>query len=459
MLPELFCYICQKSYTKAYPLSKHLDEHYSNRKVMNDNPHPCSKCGKIFTSEKFLECHMKSSHEKEKNYDCRVCNRRFSTAKILRIHRKVHEKERKYNCELCCASFRFQNAIIIHVEDHIAKLPFPKELLDLHVIPSIDENSQAPPGVNADLLNGGILYKCSQCPQKFATVNERRNHQSREHPKIHTCEYCGKELRSSFSYRLHLVSHTKEKTFKCRLCGEAFAYPNLLVVHRRVAHGTGDPEKLLRPYRCEPCGKAYVFKYALTEHINFVHRDLKLICDLCGYSYGTKARLRRHFKRVHLRTKMNEKQRATCARMIGCKAEIGKARKCPECDFVAHRLMDLRNHRIETHFNKLHCNECNITMTSILTYRQHAEDHKDGVSLFLHTFSIVDQSIAVTDRRRFSRSVTVYSLGEGGVLSNKKNVQYLTICLKNHQNEFLSTSKFTCAIVLPPTKFSAYDNC
>ncbi|XP_059615932.1 zinc finger protein 99-like isoform X2 [Phlebotomus argentipes] len=379
-LPLLHCYICQKSYTKAYPLSKHLDEHYSNRKVTHENPCPCSQCGKIFTTQKFLECH-KICHKVEKLYDCRVCSRRFSTAKILRLHREYHAKEKKYNCEVCSESFRFQNAFIIHVEKHIERLPLPQELLDLHVIPAIDDSCQAPPGVNQDLMNGGILYKCSQCPQKFATVNERRNHQSREHPKIHTCEYCGKELRSSFSYRLHLVSHTKEKTFKCKLCGEAFAYPNLLVVHRRVAHGTGDPEKLLRPYRCEPCGKAYVFKYALTEHINFVHRDLKLICDLCGYSYGTKARLRRHFKRVHLRTKVNEKQRATCARIVGSKAEIGKERKCPECDFLAYRMAELRTHRIESHFNGLHCDECNVTMNSILTYRQHAEDHKDGISV------------------------------------------------------------------------------
>ncbi|GAB0092648.1 hypothetical protein DMENIID0001_076580 [Sergentomyia squamirostris] len=379
LLPLLYCYICQKTYTKAYPMQKHLDEHYSNRRVNNDNPYPCSQCGKIFTAHKFLECHMKT-HRVEKKHDCRVCNRRFSSLKILRIHRAGHDKEKKFSCEICCQSFRFQNALTIHVEEHIKKMPFPKELLDLHVIPSIDENTQAPPGINENLLTGGILYKCSQCPQKFATANERRNHQGKDHPKIHTCEFCGKELRSSFSYRLHIVSHTKEKTFKCKQCGEMFHYPNLLVVHRRVAHGTGDPERLYRPFRCEPCGKAYVYKYALTEHINFVHKDQKVICDLCGYAYGTKARLRRHFKRVHLRTKMNEKQKATCGRMVGNR-ESGKERKCPDCDFIAFKICDLRLHRIKDHFNNLHCDECNITMASILLYRYHMEDHKDGISV------------------------------------------------------------------------------
>ncbi|XP_055692361.1 zinc finger protein 154-like [Lutzomyia longipalpis] len=380
ILPLLYCYICNRSYTKVYPLNKHLDEHYSNRKVINDNPFPCSQCGKIFTAEKFLQCHMRT-HQKNMIHDCRVCNRRFSSSRILKIHQKYHSKERKYSCEICCESFRFENALVIHMEEHIKAMPFPENLLRLHVIPSIDERSQAPPGVNQELLNGGILYKCSQCPQKFATINERRNHQSKDHPKIHTCEYCGKEVKSSFAYRLHLVSHTKEKTFKCKLCGDAFAYPNLLVVHRRVAHGTGDPDKLLRPFRCEPCGKAYIFKYALTEHINYVHKNLKLICDLCGYSYGTKARLRRHFKRVHLRTKMNEKQRATCARMVSSRAEYGKERKCPECDFVANKLADIRNHRIEEHFNGLFCTECNETLTSILTYRYHMDDHRDGITI------------------------------------------------------------------------------
>uniref|UniRef100_A0A1L8DG97 Putative c2h2-type zn-finger protein n=1 Tax=Nyssomyia neivai TaxID=330878 RepID=A0A1L8DG97_9DIPT len=383
LLPAMNCYMCSKTYTTAYMLQKHLDEHYSNRGGIDSNHFPCKvrPCGKVFTTAKFLECHLKS-HEIDKLYDCKTCSMSFSTTKILSIHRATHIREKRFNCELCTESFAYENNLIIHVEKHIEELPFSQELLDLHMLPVIDLNAKPKPGIRQELLTGGVLYNCSQCPMKFATFNDRRNHQNREHPKMMTCEQCGKVLRSPFGYRLHMVTHTKEKPFKCKQCGEGFSNPTLLVVHRRVAHGPGDDKaKRYRPHQCETCGKSYVFRYSLTEHINFKHGNVKLICDLCGHSYGTKARLKRHFKKVHLVEKIKgpgeEKVRMR-------KGKALKKPNCPECDFVAPRVKDLRDHRIKNHYNMLHCTDCNITMDNLYMYKQHLEDHKDGISVLEH---------------------------------------------------------------------------
>ncbi|XP_055704427.1 zinc finger protein 62 homolog isoform X2 [Phlebotomus papatasi] len=376
LLPDLYCYMCPKKYQTAHMFNRHLNEHYSNRGLITAGEYPCKvrPCGKIFTTRKFLESHMRI-HEIEKAFDCKVCGRSFSTSKIAAIHRKTHNNEKKFNCEVCCASFVFENALTIHVEQHIKELPFPEELLTIHVMPAFDDNTKTKPGINQELLTGGILYKCSQCPMKFATFNDRRNHQNRDHPKMMTCELCGKVLRSVFAYRLHMVIHTKEKPFKCKFCGEGFASPTLVMVHKRVAHGTGDRDKLYRPHQCETCGKAYVFRYSLTEHINFKHKNIKLICDLCGHSYGTKSRLKRHFKKVHLQEKI------TGPKTKMRRGQPIKPANCPECEFIAPRQCDLRDHRIKAHFNNLHCDECNISIENILMYKRHADDHREGISV------------------------------------------------------------------------------
>ncbi|XP_059614042.1 zinc finger protein 431-like isoform X2 [Phlebotomus argentipes] len=376
LLPALFCYLCGKKYSKNHRLTLHLNEHYENRGMFSATEYPCTvdNCGKVFTAMKFLECHMRY-HEIDKTYDCKICNRGFTTFRIFKIHRRSHNDEKNFHCEICPRSFVYENALIIHVEEHIKELPFPQELINIHVTPTIEEKEKARLGVDQELLTGGILFKCSQCPRKFASNNERRNHQTKDHPKMMTCELCGKVLRGTFAHRLHMLTHTREKPFKCKQCGEFFASPTLLMVHRRVAHGSGTPDRNYRPHQCEYCGKSYVFKYSLTEHVNFKHKDVKVICDLCGHSYVTKSRLKRHFKKVHLNESLSgDKVKTRRGKPL-------KVPKCPECDFVAPRHRDLRLHRIKLHMNNLHCDDCNVTLENIMVYKRHVDDHKDGISV------------------------------------------------------------------------------
>ncbi|XP_059614041.1 zinc finger protein 234-like isoform X1 [Phlebotomus argentipes] len=380
-LPLLSCYICGKMNRTAYAQLRHLTEHYENRGSITAHEYPCEvlPCGRIFTARKFLEGH-KRLHEVEKLFDCKVCSRSFSSDRILQIHRRVHEIEKEFNCEICTESFVYENALIIHVEEHISKHPFSRELLDIHVMPTFEGNSRANPNVDQELLTGGILFKCSQCPRRFATFNDRRNHQNRDHPKMMACEVCGKVLRGPFAHRLHMVIHTKEKPFKCKFCDEAFRNPNTLVNHRRTVHGMGNQNRIYRPHQCETCGKSYCKKFSLNEHINSKHKGIKLICDLCGKSYGTKSRLKIHFQKVHL----NEDEKPLKVPKAPRVSKLSKAvkiPKCPECGFLASTKKGLRKHRMTDHYNNLHCEECNITMDNILLYRTHAEDHKDGISV------------------------------------------------------------------------------
>lgn len=53
-----------------------------------------------------LLCHNLGSHSKEKNFQCDICQKKFSTRNILTVHRQRHAPENKTKiCEICGKGF------------------------------------------------------------------------------------------------------------------------------------------------------------------------------------------------------------------------------------------------------------------------------------------------------------------------------------------------------------------
>lgn len=101
------------------------------------------------------------------------------------------------------------------------------------------------------------------------------------------CPHCGKWLKP-YRLKIHLVSHTEDRPFKCELCPKAYKYQSHLDSHK-----LGHQE--VKPFYCDKCGKGYTTLTMLKHHSMMHHSDSKpCVCTLCGSSFITNYKLKRH---------------------------------------------------------------------------------------------------------------------------------------------------------------------
>ncbi|KAJ8979529.1 hypothetical protein NQ317_017677 [Molorchus minor] len=90
------CDVCSKMFTTKYFLKKHKRLH------TGEMPYCCSLCNKSFTFQQSYHKHM-LYHSSEKPYVCNECGRAFKELSTLQNHARIHSGERPFGCETCDA--------------------------------------------------------------------------------------------------------------------------------------------------------------------------------------------------------------------------------------------------------------------------------------------------------------------------------------------------------------------
>nr|CAI5836079.1 unnamed protein product [Callosobruchus analis] len=88
------CDVCTKKFTTKYFLKKHKRLH------TGEMPYTCNMCEKSFTFQQSYHKHM-LYHSSEKPYSCGECNRPFKELSTLQNHIRIHSGERPFSCETC----------------------------------------------------------------------------------------------------------------------------------------------------------------------------------------------------------------------------------------------------------------------------------------------------------------------------------------------------------------------
>ncbi|PNF32602.1 hypothetical protein B7P43_G18095 [Cryptotermes secundus] len=83
------CKLCNKSFANADILRMHVTTHTGNRL------HRCVLCSKTFVDEYQFTQHL-HLHCEEKTHVCRLCNKCFSNINDFRTHTRIHKQERTY---------------------------------------------------------------------------------------------------------------------------------------------------------------------------------------------------------------------------------------------------------------------------------------------------------------------------------------------------------------------------
>lgn len=111
----------------------------------------------------------------EKHYQCKHCQKRFSSYSSLYVHTRLHTGLRPYTCKYCDKTFTHASGMKRHVRCHTGERPYP----------------------------------CTYCPSAFADRGALRS---------------------------HIRTHTGERPYKCDLCEKRFTQSSSLRVHKKTVH-------------------------------------------------------------------------------------------------------------------------------------------------------------------------------------------------------------------------------
>ena len=98
-------YRCEYCIDSSFGTKQHLNRHIKSVHEKQKD-YICANCGKSFSQAPHLKTHIHTVHEGNRDYKCIPCEKSFSQAYNLRKHiDKNHEGQKYYKCDSCGESF------------------------------------------------------------------------------------------------------------------------------------------------------------------------------------------------------------------------------------------------------------------------------------------------------------------------------------------------------------------
>ncbi|XP_045539761.1 zinc finger protein 567-like [Papilio machaon] len=140
--------------------------------------------------------------------------------------------------------------------------------------------------------------KCLTCFKLFLTQTDLVKHYSKDHKNNknkdakdniyeivtddnnfkYKCRKCDKLFQSKVKINKHILCHTQERPFVCKLCGRTYKVASDIVRHGRVHDGLKVPCKFR-------CGYSTVYKGALKQHEKRHKKEYTYTCDKCNKGF------------------------------------------------------------------------------------------------------------------------------------------------------------------------------
>lgn len=314
----------------------------------------CEICGALRTNKSFAN-HMSAFHskeERERNFSCEICGKKFLRPENLQRHLLTHTDCRAY-CSYCDKSFKHEYSRKAHEKIHWEKPP--------------------PPPVRKPrykTLNPKIRRKPGEIDEEYRNVKSQKSkgpfkQEGPKDPRSKTvaCSTCGKVV-SRKSIRRHMRNHyrkpdsddsvkatSKSLNVACELCGKVLRERNLKL-HMNTVHNP-------RLVKCEICGKM-VRNGSMYGHAKLHTEEKPHVCSYCSATFHFKSSLHAHLRK-------HTKERPI---------------QCRFCDHTFSRYETRLNHeRRHTGERPYKCNLCQKDWKDRGAYKQHMLKYHPGVPM------------------------------------------------------------------------------
>lgn len=230
-----------------------------------EKPLCCDKCEMKFTSEHFLNKHVKLTHRNKNNAAiCEFCGKDCKKPASLKVHLNCHKVK---PCPYCGKLLKSHSHYKVHVKNHESNIKKPSRK---------------------------VQYSCNVCSYKSFNKNSLQAHINKVHLQTRPfiCELCNKGFFKKSNLTEHMTVHTKVKNLTCELCGDRFFLKKTLIEHRRLHTGE-------RPFQCEMCNLSFVTAGRKSDHFKRKHMEKTLSCCICNKRFSLKKEVNSHMKKVH----------------------------------------------------------------------------------------------------------------------------------------------------------------
>ncbi|CAG9798803.1 unnamed protein product [Chironomus riparius] len=194
---EFYCEECAMLFETRSKFNAHMKIHktavkkpYVPRKAA---PKECPICQKTFMS---ISKHYLTVHEKQRNFNCFLCDKKFGKKSGLDRHIiTVHKKEKNYKCEECGKAYgekaQLQKHQQLHLSAFCSKCKFHFDDIKLH---------------NKD-KHSNFKHYCDICYEMFEILQDLESHFKTEHSTMRSyfCDYCGNGFPKKFQIELHIL--------------------------------------------------------------------------------------------------------------------------------------------------------------------------------------------------------------------------------------------------------------
>lgn len=160
-------------------------------------------------------------------------------------------------------------------------------------------------------LSSRHLYNCDECDGRFKTVRKLSDHKEAGHEghegTLLACKQCDYKSSTPNYLRVHMVTHSDERPYKCNLCPKTFKLPQILKKHIQNIHSSVK-------YECNQCKKVFkshdFFNNHMLEHHNITDTESEhkeetkskegsFQCDHCDFNTHKLSFIKTHNKFLH----------------------------------------------------------------------------------------------------------------------------------------------------------------
>lgn len=215
----------------------------------------CGGCNITFSSPMGYRLHCSIFHEPTlsltvRKYHCKVCAEPIlGKQNIINHAAKVHGGKGAYQCQFCSKFFLRLNYLEMHKNygcpsnphrsrplcHHCGKKFCQPQKLKIHIKRM---HSDAPEALRE--------FQCSSCLKLLGSRVALHRHLREVHKKASglSCEQCGKLFQNRSNLKIHMLTHSGVKPFKCLKngCNSAFTTKQCLQFHYKKVHGLSDCE-------------------------------------------------------------------------------------------------------------------------------------------------------------------------------------------------------------------------